>query len=93
MLEKHLPTDHPSKSVRKVIDLACGNGVQTEKICMPGWEIIGIDNQAGCIEKCKALLPQQQFIVHDILQVPPSFLTKTAAAVFVSHFLCSESLF
>ncbi|MGZ3732704.1 MAG: methyltransferase domain-containing protein, partial [Parachlamydiaceae bacterium] len=91
LLEKHLPVDHPWKAVRKVIDLACGNGVQTEKICMPGWEVVGIDNQAGCIEKCQNLLTQQQFVVHDILQTAPLFLTKTAAVVFVSHFYCSPA--
>ncbi|MGZ6330309.1 MAG: class I SAM-dependent methyltransferase, partial [Parachlamydiaceae bacterium] len=70
LLETHLPTDHPLKAIKKVIDLGCGNGAQTEKICMTGWEIIGIDNQAGCIQKCQSLLPQHQFIQHDILQAP-----------------------
>ncbi|MGZ6330268.1 MAG: methyltransferase domain-containing protein, partial [Parachlamydiaceae bacterium] len=91
LLEKHLPTDHPWKAIKKVIDLGCGNGVQTEKICMTGWEIIGIDNQAGCIEKCQSFLPQHQFIQHDILQAAPALLTKTAAVVFVSHFYCSPA--
>ncbi|MGZ6298392.1 MAG: tetratricopeptide repeat protein, partial [Parachlamydiaceae bacterium] len=58
---------------------------------MTGWEIIGIDNQAGCIEKCQSFLPQHQFIQHDILQAAPALLTKTAAVVFVSHFYCSPA--
>ena len=61
-MERSLPENHPWKGNKTILDLACGNGVQSGKICREGWMLIGLDNQAPSIEKCKQLLPSRPAI-------------------------------
>ena len=89
-LAEHLPPGHPwiQTSSKTILDLGCGNGVQSQKICNPEWKLIGLDNQASCIDNSRKLLADQQFEVYDIFLPPPDHLQKKADVAFVSHFYC-----
>ena len=92
LLNDHLPMEHPWRqehAQQTVLDMGCGNGVQTARMCAgAAWRVIGLDNQAGCIEKCQTLLPNQTFIAHDLFQSAPDLLKKRAEIVFISHVYC-----
>ena len=72
-----------------ILDLGCGNGVQTQQICFNRlWKIIGLDNQVGCIDNCRKLLPQHQFELQDIFAPIPNHLKGQAQVIFISHVYC-----
>ncbi|MBA3237117.1 MAG: tetratricopeptide repeat protein [Parachlamydiaceae bacterium] len=73
----------------RLLDIACGNGVQTkalvEKLKFP-FDIFCFDNQLGCVEKCQAALPQAKVWMHNLFSSPLiSEYEKSFDVLFVSH--------
>ena len=84
LLEKNLPKDHPWQGNKTLLDMACGNGIQTEEVAsLYPCSIIGIDNQEGCIAQCKKLLPHQTFEVQDCFAPAPSITLKEKLIFFL----------
>ena len=91
LMEKNLPKDHPWKGTKTLLDIACGNGIQTQEVAsLYPCSVIGIDNQEGCIAQCKELLPHQTFQVQDCFSPSPFYLKGKTHILFVSHFYCAS---
>lgn len=77
------------KTKYRLLDIACGNGVQTKSLVdqlKTPVEIFCFDNQPGCVEKCQAALPQAKVWVHDLFNSPfiPEY-EHSFDLLFISH--------
>ena len=89
LVEQYLPKDHSWKSHKTILDLGCGNGVQSQEIYLEGWNLIGLDNQAPSILNCQKLLPDQKFEVYDVFLPAPDHLKQQVNLIFASHLYCN----
>ncbi len=54
----------------KVLDLGCGSGVHSRHLVNAGLDVVGLDLSPKMIEKAKTRVPEADFIVGDIGEIP-----------------------
>lgn len=99
---KGVPEGHPWHQQITLIDVGCGNGVQTEALLNSleryapsfSWKVLGLDNQEGCIEQCRARFASSKWeVCFEVEELLSPHLSKREAGelFFTSHFYCDKN--
>ncbi len=71
------------KNVKKVLDIGCGSGINTEELKEAGFEVAGVDVSENAIFEAKRKYPEIEFSVAGIEKLP--FPDETFDAIYCTE--------